>query len=106
MNQININRKDLSKEIYFKLGFPKVITDNLVDDIIDLFFNNIFKNEIIKISKFGNFIKKSKKERIGRNPKTKEAKIISSRLVVVFKPSHLFKKKINYIKNEKGKSSL
>ena len=106
MNLINLNRKDLSKEIYLKLGFSKVITDNLVDDIIALFFKNIIENDIIKIAKFGNFVKKSKGKRIGRNPKTKEVKFISQRKVIVFKPSLFFKKKINTIDNEKGKSSL
>ena len=106
MKQININRKDLSNEIYLKVGFSKVITNNLVEDIIKIFFNKIVKNDIIKLSNFGSFIKKNKSERIGRNPKTKEAKIISSRNVVIFKPSSYFKKKINLTLNEKRKRSL
>ena len=49
----------------------------------------------LKLSKFGTFIIRQKKSRIGRNPKTKETKIISSRDVVLFKPSKEFKEFVN-----------
>ena len=49
----------------------------------------------MKISKFGTFTIRKKKSRIGRNPKTKESKIISSRNVVLFKPSKEFKDFVN-----------
>ena len=60
---------------------------------------NLKKHKIVKISKFGTFSIRSKKSRIGRNPKTKEEKIIKERNVVLFKPSKEFKEYIN--KNEK-----
>tara|TARA_Y100000741_G_scaffold355903_1_gene331890 strand:- start:67 stop:369 length:303 start_codon:yes stop_codon:yes gene_type:complete len=100
MKKINVNRKNLSNEIYLKVGFSKIITDNLVDDIIKILFKKIIENDIIKLSNFGSFIKKRKKERIGRNPKTNEIKIISSRSVITFKPSSYFKKEINLKNNE------
>ena len=100
MKQDNINRETLSQEIHLKLGYPKVITNNLVDDIIKFFFLNILDYDVIKIKNFGNFVKKTKSERIGRNPKTKERKIISKRNVVIFKPSINFKKKLNQKINE------
>ena len=58
------------------------------------------ENEKIKIASFGTFLKKRKNRRIGRNPKTKEKKIISNRNVVLFKPSNELKNYINNI-NEK-----
>ena len=57
--------------------------------------DNIVSNKKIKISKFGTFSIREKKSRVGRNPKTKVSKIISSRNVVLFKPSKEFKKLIN-----------
>jgi len=54
----------------------------------------------LKISKFGTFSIRSKKQRIGRNPKTKEETIISERNVVLFKPSKEFKNLINSTNNE------
>ena len=55
---------------------------------------------MLKISKFGTFTLRSKKSRVGRNPLTKEKKIISSRNVVLFKPSKEFKDYINPNENE------
>jgi integration host factor subunit alpha len=91
----NIKRKDLIDNVYFNIGFSKTISENIVYDIFNLFINNIISNNVIKISNFGNFIKKNKKQRIGRNPKTKEVKVISSRNIIIFKPSNLLKKRIN-----------
>ena len=53
----------------------------------------------MKISKFGTFLIRSKKSRIGRNPKTRELKEISGRNVVLFKPSKEFKELLNFNKN-------
>tara|TARA_B100001245_G_C22595488_1_gene295242 strand:+ start:178 stop:471 length:294 start_codon:yes stop_codon:yes gene_type:complete len=91
----NIKRKDLIANVYFNIGFSKTISENIVYDIFNLFINNIISNNVLKISNFGNFIKKNKKQRIGRNPKTKELKVISSRNIIIFKPSNLLKKRIN-----------
>ena len=91
----NIKRKDLIANVYFNIGFSKTISENIVYDIFNLFINNIISNNVLKISNFGNFIKKSKKQRIGRNPKTKEVKVISSRKIIIFKASNLLKKRIN-----------
>ena len=91
----NIKRKDLIANVYFNIGFSKTISENIVYDIFNLFINNIISNNVLKISNFGNFIKKNKKQRIGRNPKTKEIKVISSRNIIIFKPSNLLKKRIN-----------
>ena len=91
----NIKRKDLIANVYLNIGFSKTISENIVYDIFNLFINNIISNNVLKISNFGNFIKKNKKQRIGRNHKTKEVKVISSRNVIIFKASNLLKKKIN-----------
>ena len=91
----NIKRKDLIANVYFNIGFSKTISENIVYDIFNLFIDNIISNNVLKISNFGNFIKKKKKQRIGRNPKTKEVKVISARNIIIFKPSNLLKKRIN-----------
>jgi integration host factor subunit alpha len=61
---------------------------------------NLKKNKKLKIYKFGTFSIRNKKSRIGRNPLTKEKKVISSRNVVLFKPSKEFKDLVNSNKNE------
>ena len=59
------------------------------------FFCLIKKEKKLKLSKFGTFSIRQKKSRIGRNPKTKETKVISSRDVVLFKASKEFKEFVN-----------
>ena len=93
--RINLKRKDLINIVYMQIGFSKLISENLIEDFFSLITFNLKKEKKIKISKFGTFFVRSKKSRIGRNPKTKEKKIISERKVVLFKPSKELKKFVN-----------
>ena len=90
--RVNLTKKDLVNRIYMHIGFSKEITENLVDEFFSLIVLNLKKEKKLKISNFGTFSIRFKKSRIGRNPKTKEAKTISERKVVLFKPSKDFKK--------------
>ena len=78
-----------------QLGFSKQISETLIEDFLSTIVTNIKNEKKLKLSKFGTFSIRQKKSRIGRNPKTKEAKIISERDVVLFKPSKEFKDFIN-----------
>ena len=98
--RINLTKKDLVNLIYMQIGFSKKISENLIDDFFQTIINNLKKEKILKLSKFGTFTIRKKKSRLGRNPKTKEEKIISERNVVLFKPSKDFKEFVNLINNE------
>ena len=93
--RINLTKKDIIKSVYMQIGFSKKISENLLEDIINTLIKNLIVNKKIKISNFGTFEIRYKKQREGRNPKTKEAKLISERHVVLFKPSKDFKKFVN-----------
>ena len=95
----NLTKKDLVNIIYMQVGFSKQITEHLIDEFFSLITLNLKKEKKLKLTKFGTFFIRLKKSRIGRNPKTKEDKIISERNVVLFKPSKEFKEFINS-KNE------
>ena len=95
MTNNNFTRKDLSNKIFKNLGFSKNLSSKIVDDFFETLIIEIIKSNKIKISSFGTFSVLDKKERIGRNPKTKIEARIYSRKVVKFKPSILIKKKIN-----------
>ena len=98
--RINLTKKDLVNSIYMQLGFSKLISENLIDDFIQIIIQSFLKEKKIKLSRFGTFEIRHKKSRIGRNPKTKESKEISSRKVLLFKPSKEFKKLVNTKNNE------
>ena len=95
--RINLTKQELINSVYMQIGFSKQISENLIDEFFSLIISNLLKNKKVKISKFGTFSIRSKKQRIGRNPKTKEEKTISKRDVVLFKPSKEFKQLINKI---------
>ena len=94
--RVNLTKKDLVNLIYMQLGFSKQISENLIDEFFFLIINNLKNQKKLKISKFGTFSIRQKKERIGRNPKTKEKKNISERNVVLFKASKEFKELVNF----------
>lgn len=93
--RINLTKKDLVNLVYMQLGFSKQISENLIEDFLSTIVSNILEEKKLKLSKFGTFSIRQKKSRIGRNPKTKETKMISSRDVVLFKPSKEFKDFVN-----------
>ena len=93
--RINLTKKDLVNLVYMQLGFSKQISENLIEDFLSTIVSNIQLEKKLKLSKFGTFSIRQKKSRIGRNPKTKETKMISSRDVVLFKPSKEFKEFVN-----------
>jgi integration host factor subunit alpha len=93
--RINLTKKDLVNLVYMQLGFSKQISENLIEDFLSTIVLNIKQEKKLKLSKFGTFSIRQKKSRIGRNPKTKETKMISSRDVVLFKPSKEFKDFVN-----------
>ena len=93
--RINLTKKDLVNLVYMQLGFSKQISSNLIEDFFSTIVINIKNEKKLKLSKFGTFSIRQKKSRIGRNPKTKETKVISSRDVVLFKASKEFKEFVN-----------
>ena len=95
MIRINLTKKEIINSIYMQIGFSKKISETLLEDILESVLKNIIKHKKVKISKFGTFMLRKKHQRLGRNPKTKEIKIISERNVILFKPSKEFKKYIN-----------
>ena len=100
MKRINLTKKDLINSVYMQIGYSKKISENLLEDLLDTIINNLKKNKKLKIAKFGTFLVRNKKKRIGRNPLTKENKEISDRQVILFKASKEFKNLINEIKDE------
>ena len=98
--RINLTKKDLVNLIYMQLGFSKKISESLIEDFFQTIISNLKSEKKLKLSNFGTFTIREKKSRIGRNPKTKEEKVITERNVVLFKPSKEFKEFIN-LKNDK-----
>ena len=92
---MNITRKKLYNRIHQNLGFSKNLASQIIDDFFELLVDELIKKKEVKISSFGTFKVIDKKERIGRNPKTRVVAKICARKIVKFKPSLKTKEKIN-----------
>lgn len=78
-----------------QIGYSKKITEIILDDFFNLILQKLLSDKKVKITNFGTFSIKNKKQREGRNPKTKKVAIISQRKVITFKSSKELKKYIN-----------
>ena len=97
-----VTRADLSEAIHNETGLSRSDTSEFVDLVLELISERLAAGEAVKISGFGTFTLRDKKERVGRNPKSGEPAPISARRVVVFKPSLLLKRRTNRGMDETG----
>ncbi len=95
MTQRTITRADLAEAVYEQVGLSRNESSDLVEAVLNEISDALVKGESVKISSFGSFSSRKKKERIGRNPKTGIEVPISPRKVLVFKASHILKDRIN-----------
>ena len=92
-------RIDLIDEISNNIGLSNLESSKIIEEIFEVILSELENNSDVKISSFGTFSVRHKNSRIGRNPKTKEEKVISKRKVILFKPSKEFKEFINLKNN-------
>ncbi len=92
-------RSTLSEAVFKNVGLSRNESANLVDSVFSEILSSLIKGDDVKISSFGTFIVREKKERIGRNPKTGEEVPITARSVVTFRASNVLKSKVN-VKNK------
>ena len=87
-------RSTLSEAVFKSVGLSRNESSSLVDTVFNEILKTLTSGNDVKISSFGTFIVRSKKERIGRNPKTGEEVTISARRVVTFRAGNKLRKKI------------
>lgn len=91
-----MTKADIIERVYDKVGgFSKKEAAEVVESVFQLMKQTLATNEKIKISGFGNFVVRAKKERMGRNPQTGEPIVIHERRVLNFKPSQVLKNALN-----------
>ena len=95
-------RSTLSEAVFKSVGLSRNESSNLVDSVFNEILKTLTSGDDVKISSFGTFIVRNKKERIGRNPKTGEEVPISARQVVTFRASNVLKSKVDS-KNKSNK---
>lgn len=89
-----LTRADLAETLNRKLGFSRSESLDLIEQVLDVMGQALERGENIKISGFGSFVLRDKRERIGRNPKTGIEVPITPRRVLTFRASQLLKDRI------------
>ena len=94
MGKINLKKIDIIKNLSNKTGLSISLSKKLLDDLIESFYY-VLKKENLIIKNLGVFKKKNKKERLGRNPKTKTEFVINKRISISFKTSKKLQTNLN-----------
>ena len=90
-----LTRSDLSEAVYREIGLSRNESAEMVENILSRIVEALIAGEAVKISSFGTFAVREKGARMGRNPKTGEEVPIEPRRVLVFRPSHILKERVN-----------
>ena len=90
----NFKKEDIAKILSMKSGLSISYSKKIINDLLDLMIEIIITDKL-NLKNFGSFKILYKKQRLGRNPKTREKFIISARKTLSFKTSKSFLLKIN-----------
>ena len=95
MERKTLTRQDISEALYRHIGLSKHESALMLETVLEQISNALIDGESVKLSSFGTFYPRQKRERVGRNPKTGVTATINARRVISFKPSKLMKERIN-----------
>lgn len=95
MDSKTLTRADLSAVVYRDLGLSLSESTQLVDAVLEEMIDALEKEDSLKLSSFGTFLVRAKKQRVGRNPKTGIEVPITPRAVISFNASNILKAEVN-----------
>jgi integration host factor subunit alpha len=95
MTKKTLTRADLSETLHRNIGLSRTESADMVNAVLDLVSDALVDGQSVKLSSFGTFMVRAKRERMGRNPKTGEEVPITPRRVLVFRPSQVMKNVVN-----------
>jgi len=91
-----MTKAEIVQALYTRVGgFSKKESADIVDLVFEMMKETLGRGEKIKISGFGNFVLRDKRQRPGRNPQTGDPIKISERRVLTFKASQILKQALN-----------
>ena len=91
---MTVTKADIAQNLVDRLGFNRLESEEFVKLFFQEIVNGLEEGKDVRISGFGNFLLRDKRQRIGRNPKTGKSAVISARRVVVFRPGLKLKNRI------------
>jgi integration host factor subunit alpha len=97
-----VTRADLVEALARRANMQRADANRLLTRMLDMMQDALVEGETVKLSRFGNFNVRAKRQRIGRNPKTGEEVPITPRRVVTFRPSQMLREFVE--KGGRGRS--
>jgi integration host factor subunit alpha len=95
LSKRTLTRAQLSEAVYQEVGLSRTESADLVEHVLGEISSSLMNGESVKLSSFGSFAVRQKGGRVGRNPKTGQEVPIEPRRVLVFRPSHVLKDRVN-----------
>lgn len=92
---MTLTKADIGDAVYREVGLSKTESNDLVNALLDHISKSLVQGNDVKITNFGTFKLSYKQQRMGRNPKTGDPAIISSRRIVTLKPSPNFQGRVD-----------
>ncbi len=91
-----MTKADIVESVYERMGgYSRKEAADVVEAVLDVMKDALVKEGEVKISSFGSFSVRAKRQRTGRNPKTGKPIQITARKVLTFKPSQVLREDIN-----------
>ena len=95
MKGSTLTRADLCEAVHEEVGLSRQDCAALVERTLELMIQALEAGEQVKLSGFGVFQVRSKRARMGRNPKTGEPAAIDPRRVIGFRASQVMKARVD-----------
>ena len=92
---MSLTKDKLASRLQIEIGLTKSESLDMVENLFEIMKSTLESGEELLISGFGKFSVREKKERLGRNPQTKEKMMLRPRKVVVFKTSGRLRERMN-----------
>ena len=100
----SLTKADMAERLFDELGLNKREAKDMVESFFEEIRAALAANEHVKLSGFGNFDLRDKRQRPGRNPKTGEEVPISARRVVTFRPGQKLKERVEAYAGQQSSS--
>ncbi|KEA63137.1 Integration host factor alpha subunit [Marinobacterium lacunae] len=101
----SLTKADMAERLFEELGLNKREAKEMVESFFEEIRASLASNEHVKLSGFGNFDLRDKRQRPGRNPKTGEEVPISARRVVTFRPGQKLKERVEAYAGQQSNSA-
>jgi integration host factor subunit alpha len=94
VSERTLTRADLIEALQRLDGVSRGAASDFLEEMLSALADALARGEQVKLARFGNFVVREKRERVGRNPKTGVSAPIAPRRVVTFRASQILRDRV------------